>query len=109
MTPDEPKGPSEERHEGDGELALSFNSPVSEDDKLLLEALGIAIYGPQARLEVDQGVSDKEVIIRGNQSHLRRISDALSNREWETNREMQSRIDSYVWVKKHAKRKEQGE
>lgn len=104
-----PEEPSEERHEGDGELALSFNSPVSEDDKLLLEALAFAIYGPQARFEIDQGESDNDVIIRGNQFQLNRIGDALHNREWETNREMGSKVDGYVWVKKYMGHKEQGE
>lgn len=95
MNPDGPKGPNEEHHEGEGELALTFNSPVTEEQELLIRGIAWAIYGKQTRLDIERGASDNEVILRGNQFHLKRIGDALHNKEWEGNQEMADKLDYF--------------
>lgn len=96
MSLNEPKGPTEGTRAGDGELVLSFYTAVSSQDKLLLEAVIFVIYGSDAHLEIADGSSSKEVVIRGNQFKLNRIGDAFYHREWENNPEMQRKIDEYL-------------
>lgn len=96
MSLNEPKGPTEGINPGDGELVLSFHTAVSSQDKLLLEAVAFAIYGPDAHLEIADGSSAQEVVIRGNQFELNRIGDVFYHREWEKNPEMERKVAEYL-------------
>lgn len=95
------KSPDKERLSGEdprenAELALSFNKPITKDERRILKGLVFAIYGQDAHLEVIDGKTKQELIIKGNVFELRRVATAFYEREWERDSEMLTKLMAYL-------------
>jgi len=79
---------------GGSELELSFNKPVTDNDKILIEGFFKAVGGED--IEMVETDSSKVVLLKGDAIKLAQVADGLKGRVWETDEVLYARICTEV-------------
>ena len=78
------------------ELTFSFNSPVEEDDRLLIGGVFYALFNDKAKYEILPGPTPNDMLIKGKSEELKKVDLAISTHMWEESSEMAKKVYEYI-------------
>ena len=78
------------------ELMFSFDSPVTEDDRLLVGGVFYALFNDKAKYEILPGPTPNDMLIKGKPDELKKVDLAISTHMWEESNEMARKVYEHI-------------